>query len=176
MQIFYNTVSFHMDKSKDVRTTLYYLRRDDLYHTVKPYSLEFDSKMIARSNFKTHKAKDVLIEDVRGKEHEFSFNKHGWAIVEMQSAMTYNDFGYQDRVDEIYCQELSLMLLDYLKPMNISGVQIFDTTVSPTVSLIQSFTKSNTPWQIRRRHLSFPFLPVDPTVQNQPAVRVHVGM
>ena len=118
-----------MTSTKDIRATLYYLRRDDLWETVKPYSLEFETDEIPRSNFKTQKVEDVPIEDVRGKEHKFSFSKTGWAVLEMKSAMTYEDFQDSNKIDNIYCHELSLLILEYMKPMKASSVQIFDTTV-----------------------------------------------
>jgi len=118
-----------MTSTKDIRATLYYLRRDDLWETVKPYSLEFETDEIPRSNFKTQKVEDVPIEDVRGKEHKFSFSKTGWAVLEMKSAMTYEDFQDSNKIDNIYCHELSLLILEYMKPMIASSVKIFDTTV-----------------------------------------------
>jgi hypothetical protein len=118
-----------MASTKDILATLYYLRRDNLWQYVKPYSLEFETDEIPRSNFKTQKVEDIPIEDVRGKEDKFSFSKKGWAVLEMESAMTYEDFQDSDKIDNIYCHELSLLILEYMKPMMASSVQIFDTAV-----------------------------------------------
>jgi hypothetical protein len=113
---------------QDLRATLYFLRKDDLYGRVKPYSLEYTRDDINQSNLKTDKVKDLLVKDLRGVEHEFTFEKNGFAVLEMDSAMSYENFDDPVKVENVYCQELGKCLLKY---MQATSVQIFDTTVRP---------------------------------------------
>jgi hypothetical protein len=116
-----------MQKNRDLKATAYFLARDDLYRTVKPYYLEYLSDIVPRSNLKTHKIDDLLIRDLRGREHEFTFEENGFTILEMHSSMSYEDFDDKDKVENIYCEELGATLLEYT---GATSVQIFDTTVS----------------------------------------------
>jgi hypothetical protein len=115
-----------MAQPKDLHATMYFLRRDKIYGTVKSYNLEFTSEELPISNLKTHKVEDLLIKDLRGIEHEFTFDTSGFAVLDLQSTMTYEDFNDPDKIENIYCQELGACLLRY---MRATCVQVFDAQV-----------------------------------------------
>ena len=117
-----------MTAPKDVLATLYYLANDTVYETEKPYTLEYYSRTIPKSNIRTRTVNDVCIKDLRGKEHEYTFDRNGFAIFEMHSAMCYEDFEDDDKVQSIYCEELGACVLNYLKA---SSIQMFDYAVGP---------------------------------------------
>ncbi len=115
-----------MTASQDIHATMYFLRRDDIYRKVKSYNLEYASEDIPISNLKTHKVENLFIKDLRGIEHEFTFNENGFAVLDLQSSMSYEDFNDPDKIERIYCRELGSCLLRY---MQATWVQVFDAQV-----------------------------------------------
>ena len=115
----------------DVQARLRFLKRAEIYKTEKPWGLNYDFDNwptgVARGNFVREDVENIWIHDLRGKEHQFTFKRHGFAVVEMDSSMTYEDFSIPKKVEEIYCAELSSCLLEYL---GATHIQIFDTQVS----------------------------------------------
>ena len=117
-----------MTAPKDVSATIYFLQRDEAWQKVKSYNLEFESEVVASSNIKTQKVDDISVKDLRGIEHGFTFHRNGFAIIEVESTMTYEDFNDLDKIERIYCQEVGQCLLQY---MQAASVQIFDVQVTP---------------------------------------------
>lgn len=119
-----------MTNSRDLLATLYFLRRDELYRKVKPYNLEFPSDDLPISNLKTHKVDRLPVKDLRGIEHAFTFDRNGFAVLNLKSAMTYEDFDDPEKVENTYCQELGVCLLQY---MHATAVQVFDAQVAKII-------------------------------------------
>ncbi|KAI1321119.1 hypothetical protein F5Y16DRAFT_405330 [Xylariaceae sp. FL0255] len=134
----------------DLNATLYFLRRDELFKTVKPYSLDFDTEDVPRSNLKSHKVPDLLIKDMR--ESNYRFEDNGIEMIKYDERMQYEDWFDQKKIEDIYCEDIGRVLM---KRLGCSSVQVFDALV-------------------RKRHPSFPDSYMDPTIQFQPAVRAHV--
>lgn len=114
------------EEAQDVQAQIYFLKRDQMYEVEKSYSLEFDTMLFAPSNIKTHVVSDLPIKDIRGMEDEFSFEKNGFAVLELNSKMTYEDFDDIDKIKKVYSPEVAAALLHY---MGASGVQVFDAQV-----------------------------------------------
>ena len=126
--------------SSDIHARLRFMKRAEIYKTEKPWGLNygFDNwpTGIARGNFVREDVENILIHDLRGREKQFTFKRHGFAVVEMHSSMTYEDFSSPKKVEEIYCAELGSCLLEYL---GATHVQIFDAQVSflsPTTNIL----------------------------------------
>ena len=117
--------------SLDVQARLRFLKKAEIYTTEKPWGLNYDfddwPTGVARGNFVRDDVENIWINDLRGEEHQFAFKRHGFAVVEMHSSMTYEDFDSPKKVEETYCAELSSCLLEYL---GATHIQIFDTQVS----------------------------------------------
>ena len=118
----------------DTYSSIHFLERSELYNLEKPWGLHYsymDWPMgVDRGNFICDE-RNVTIEDLRGQEHRFTFDKHGFAVIEMESSMSYEDFSDPDVIREVYCKELNSCLIDYL---GASTVQIFDTQASSLTS------------------------------------------
>lgn len=110
----------------DVRAETLFLARDELYATEKLYCLQEPSGVLPRTNVKPDKINDLLIRDLRGKEHEYTFNEQGFAVMEMESALSYEEFSDPQRVEDIYLEELGTCLLRYFKG---DSIQFFDRVV-----------------------------------------------
>jgi len=112
---------------KDTQATLYFLRRDELFKTEKPYSLDFDTEDVPRSNLKAHKVPDVPIKDIRATGTRYNFEKNGIEMLKYEDRMEYEDWFDQKKIEDIYCEDLGHALI---KRLGCSSVQIFDTAVS----------------------------------------------
>jgi hypothetical protein len=137
-----------------IETSMHFLQRSDLYSTVKPYSLRFEPpEGFERSNIKLERREDLKIEDARPVIHNFSLDKQGFKIVNMDSKMTYEDFEDDAKIVDIYLSEI----VDTLQKLfGASHVQIFEHTV-------------------RKRHHEFPIATGEPYRWNQPTSMAHVG-
>jgi hypothetical protein len=114
--------------SQDIEATMYFMARDPIYRSVKPYFLQyFTSDGTPRNNVIQQEAR-VQINDIRGKEHMFNFTNSGFAILELDSKMSYDDFSDTEKIEEVYCEELSQCLLSYL---HAESVHFFDRVVRP---------------------------------------------
>lgn len=117
-----------MTAPRDVSATIYFLQRNQAWKYIKSYNLEFESEIVASSNIKTQKVEGISVKDLRGIEHLFTFHRNGFAILEAESTMVYEDFSDLDKIERIYCQEVGQCLLQYMRAVS---VQIFDVQVTP---------------------------------------------
>lgn len=133
-----------------------FIKRLGLYKTIKPYSIAIEieswSGNVPRSNFQQDSV-DVSVEDIRGREDQFTFDQNGFALLEFNSSMMYEDFEDTRKLEDLYAQELGACLLQYFEA---KSVRVFSILV-------------------RRRHPEFPNIEVRRTAQAvQPASRVHI--
>jgi hypothetical protein len=111
----------------DVRTHAFFLPRDDLYDSVKPYILEDASNSIPRSNSHSQRVDNVLFRDLRGKEESITFATSGFGVLHHETSLSYNDFFNPELVYGVYCREIASCMLQYTGGCH---VQIFDVNVS----------------------------------------------
>ena len=124
-----------------ITTSMYFLKPQELYLTEKPYSLRFvPPEGFPRSNIALERHEDLHITDIRPKVNELSFEKHGFAVMPLETQMTYDDFDDEDKIVDVYLLEVANKLRDRL---GAKHVHIFEHTVSrPTSSTtINSRTK-----------------------------------
>jgi hypothetical protein len=108
-------------------TTIYYCTRHPLYKTIKPYLIDFEtSSSFPKTNI-IPEPHEVSIADIRGSESLFSFEESGFAVLEMQTQMKYEDFEDHSKIRSVYCAEIAACLLEYL---GADEVQVFDFAVS----------------------------------------------
>lgn len=99
-----------------------FMRRLELYKTTKPYSIAFEIESwtgdVPRSNFQQD-CVDITIEDIRGREGQFTFEKNGFALLDFSSSMTYEDFENTAKLENVYAQELGACLLQYFQATSV---------------------------------------------------------
>ncbi|CZT11149.1 uncharacterized protein RCO7_05576 [Rhynchosporium graminicola] len=140
------------DSRHILAATVYYCTRHRLYTTVKPYLIDYeDLSDFPRTNI-IPEPHTVSISDIRGLEAAFNFENNGFAVVQMESAMQYQDFDDLEKIRNVYCAEIASCLLQYFEAQE---VHIFD-------------------FAVRRRHPSYPFEVVGELPTLQPATQVHV--
>jgi len=141
----------------------------------KPYTVHYTvsgwAGNVPRTNLTDPKAEVVRIEDIRGQEAHFSFQENGFAVLEMDSTLPYEEFENRAKVEKVYCQELASILLRYF---DAQAVQFSDIEVSCHSHnyLRPALADSR---QIRRRHPDFPNVAMTKEVAEQPASIVHLG-
>ena len=131
-----------MTSQGDVFATIFFLQRNEVWQTTKSYNLAFESDTVPPSNIKTETLNNVLVRDLRGIEHNFTFERNGFAVLEVESAMTYKDFDDIDSIKEVYCREMGQCLLDYMQAVS---VQIFDVQVMLALQSV---------WQVAECHFN----------------------
>ena len=137
--------------AKVVQSNAYFLKRDELYEVEKPYSLRFAPlEGIPGANIKLENH-SIDIHDVRGSR-SLSFLKDGFAVLDFDSKMKYEDFDDEKTVREIFLLEVADMLKSFLGAQH---VQIFEHT-------------------IRKQHETFPISTGLPYRYNQPTSMAHV--
>ncbi|KAF5008550.1 hypothetical protein F66182_15640, partial [Fusarium sp. NRRL 66182] len=116
------------DSDTGIRSSFNFMKQVELYDDVKPYSIDNEIKRwaghVPRSNYQNSAVENVLVKDLRGREAEFTFEKNGFAIIEMESAMTYEDFDDPEKFSGIYLQEVAACLIQYF---DARSVHIFNT-------------------------------------------------
>ncbi|KAL9621735.1 MAG: hypothetical protein Q9160_003853 [Pyrenula sp. 1 TL-2023] len=100
-----------------------FLAKDPVYETTRVYDLDYESKQVPSNNLKTVVEPNVPVFDLRGAENSITFQNSGIAVLDLQTAMTYEDFAHEDRIMECYFQEVGQALLSYL---GAASIQIFD--------------------------------------------------
>lgn len=106
---------------------MHFLEDSDVFQLEKPYLLAFEPpEGISKSNMTLREHDDVLVEDIRGREHESIFGETGYAVLNFQSQMQYEDFDDEKKVNHIYLREVAENLKAFLGAMR---VQIYEHLV-----------------------------------------------
>jgi len=107
--------------------TIYYMHQHPLYQHVKPYLIDYelDDDDFPRTNI-IPEPHEVFIQNIRGLESSFNFEDNGFAVLELQSAMKYEDFADKTKISEVYLEEISSCLLKYF---GARAIHIFDFAV-----------------------------------------------
>lgn len=109
-------------------TSMHFLAPLDLYKNEKPYSLRFepDDTGLPKSNIKLERHDDIYIEDIRGREQEFSLSSDGFAIMNIHTSLTYAEFEEEPKITDVFLKEVADAVRDLTGAQH---VQIFEHTV-----------------------------------------------
>jgi hypothetical protein len=111
-----------------VRGSIHFLKRDALYDLEKPYTIRYAlPDGTPRTNSQHEERHGLLIRNIRPQLQRFSLESHGFTVVKMESAMTYQDFESEDRIINTYLAEVARKLRETLKARH---VQVYEHTVS----------------------------------------------
>jgi len=136
-------------------TSMYFLRRDELWQHIKPYELKFDPPdAFPKTNATPDKCDGIRVEDIRGREADFTIKENGFTVMRLDASVTLQDFQTLsgDDLAERYFKPLS----DALKRlMGAERVQIFD-------------------FQVRKSHPEFPISTGEPYDFQQPSTILHI--
>ena len=112
----------------DVVTELVFLRRESKHNTEKPYKLQYDpGEGLPRSNCINEATTDITIQDIRGRENQFTLEREGFAYRRMKSSLAPEEFYHEERVKKVYYQELQQFLM---KNLGAKRVEILEHGVN----------------------------------------------
>ena len=111
----------------DLHASIHFLAHREVYRIEKPYSLRYTGEeQVAQTNIELDKHDNIPIHDIRGREREFSLEKHGFTISKLSSRMLYRDFSDPEQVIAIYLHEIASHLK---KLLGARHVQIYEHLV-----------------------------------------------
>ena len=94
----------------DISTDIYFLQPLPQYTKEKPYTMRYvPNKSVPASNVFREK-RTVQVKDVRGRENQFSLDKNGFMVAQLDSKMKYSDFDSQETITSMYFSELRELL------------------------------------------------------------------
>ncbi|MCJ1333295.1 hypothetical protein MMC10_009989 [Thelotrema lepadinum] len=139
--------------SSCVETSMYFLNRDPLFVTEKPYMFRFDidTDEIPLTNTSFTKYSGMTVRDLRGQEHRFSIEKQGFAVLTLPREIRYEDYFDPNAVTE-YFRSLEQLLVEYLG-----------------ASKVEAFRHG-----IRKRHADFPVSTGKSYEYDQPTSMAHI--
>lgn len=93
---------------KDLSASIHFLAHSEVYRTEKFYLFRYTGEeQIAQTNIKLDKHDDIPSHDIRGREREFSLEKHGFTISKLSSRMLHRDCSDPEQVIGIYSHEVA---------------------------------------------------------------------
>lgn len=106
---------------------LWFLERNVIYDTEKVYELKYDPPQgLPKSNMKLEKKPAISIQDIRGNERNYSFERNGFTIMNIGNNMAIDEYEDEGKLKENYFPKLAFAVRDLLKA---DRVQIFDYVV-----------------------------------------------
>ena len=156
------------------RTTINFIQQDELYLEEKPYLLTYEAPQdFPRTNIKLDE-RVVAVEDVRGRENEFTINKNGFTIMQVNTKLSYEDFNDDALVKQVYLKEVAEALKSLL---GASRVQVFEHVVRKVNLQMFYYHRRYVlrVCQVRKRHPLFPISTGQPYLYNQPTSIAHIG-
>ncbi|KAK3373518.1 putative CmcJ-like methyltransferase [Lasiosphaeria ovina] len=85
-----------MDPTKplsSIQCNFYFLKRnDELYNVQRPYAFKFPpNNGCPMSNLVHHRVDGITVEDMRGRKKDFQFEKNGFAVLDVDTGLEYDD-------------------------------------------------------------------------------------
>jgi hypothetical protein len=109
---------------------LYYLDKNELYETTKPYNILYYLK----EDFPRHNLHNLrcitLVKNMRAHVPPVSLDTVGFELYRLNTKMESSDFYDDAKVEHIYCRELENYVL---KALGAKNVRALDFQVSKTV-------------------------------------------
>jgi hypothetical protein len=136
-----------------VESSIYFLERSELWKTEKPFVLDYVPEPPAVKSNASVADKPVVIEDIRGRESQFTYAENGFCLLPLDHGMEPADFDDDAKVRDVYLRNVG----DALKTtLRASRVQIYD-------------------YIVRKREAQFPLSTGKFYSHKQPSSIAHVG-
>ena len=92
-------------KESSIDAYMYFLKRDELWETEKPYGMRYYAEGIAQSNVRREKHK-IVLKDIRQLMIPPSIDVQGFSVMPLESRMAYEDFNDHSKIKSIYHQDI----------------------------------------------------------------------
>lgn len=128
------------------------MKRTSLHDVEKPYAFRYAVDGIKQTNMEMEKVDDITVVNIRGKEHMYSLEEHGFEILKLSEDPKYESFFNEAGLSR-YFEELELLLKSKFRA---SEVRVFRHG-------------------LRKRHPKFPVSTGESYEYDQPTSVAHVG-
>lgn len=97
--------------SKDVTTSLRFLKKTAAFEEEKPYAFRYDLEAmdVPQTNMEMEEIAGIKIKDMRGLEMQLTLERDGIEVLRLQSQLKYDDFYVAEKLP-IYFKELETLL------------------------------------------------------------------
>ncbi|KAK3985471.1 hypothetical protein QBC44DRAFT_353004 [Cladorrhinum sp. PSN332] len=103
--------------SKDELISLNYATRLPLYETEKPYQIVSDFPgSYQKTNIEFRRAEPEVVRDVRGREHIYALDSHGFQVIPHRSAV--RDWSDKQAIEHQYLPEIQELLSQHLEAVD----------------------------------------------------------
>ncbi|KAL1605447.1 hypothetical protein SLS60_004997 [Paraconiothyrium brasiliense] len=144
-------MSMSIEHDKAVRGSIYFLNLDDRYKKEKPYAFRYPVRGVEQTNMRMTPTEGIRIKDIRGRENDFTFDKDGFTVANVDHGVSYSDF-FTEQGLKSYFKVMECMLQSLL---GAEKVHIFRHG-------------------IRKRHVEFPVSTGQPYEYDQPTSVAHI--
>ncbi|KAK5995288.1 Fe(II)/2-oxoglutarate-dependent dioxygenase nvfI-like protein [Cladobotryum mycophilum] len=136
-----------------IASSMYYLDRAHLQHVEKPYSMRYlPEEDIPQTNYMKVKH-PILVKSMREPgAGPFHIDECGFQIIDLHSSLTYDEFWDNERVQQVYVEEVKEALK---RELGAKYVHVLD-------------------YAVRRRHESFPVSTGEEYQYDQPTALAHI--
>lgn len=110
-----------------VNSSVYFLERSELWESEKPFLFDYAPEPPALKSNATVEREDITVEDTRGRESDFTYEKNGFFLLQHDFSMEATDFDDDKKVKEVYLRQVGDLVKEAL---GASRVQIYDYIVS----------------------------------------------
>ena len=136
--------------SRNIQSAIHFLRENPCFKEEKPYAFRFDleSAGVPQSNMEMREVKPISITDMRGFEHNFSLEANGFAVLGLDSKLSYSDYHDAEKL-KVYFHELEELLKAYLGAREVKVFRhgVCQYSIKQSVSLIQKMVATKArPW------------------------------
>nr|POE75759.1 hypothetical protein CFP56_67778 [Quercus suber] len=137
-----------------VTSPMYFIAPQQKTSSEKAYQLKYDPPDGFPPTNIVSDEYSPTIEDVRGQENHFSVDRNGFAILEIEDRLSYNDYGDETKIRQTYFPHVAEAVK---KLLGAARVQIFEHVV-------------------RKRHAGFPIATGQTYEFNQPTTAAHIDV
>ena len=110
----------------DVEAFIHFLSRDDIYKTVKPYTLRYKPPGSLPISNIVRQEERIYIRNMRCHLHSLKYDACGFQIANLDTKMTYHDFSDPNKIDKTHRPEIEDCVKHCLRA---SSVQVLDYVV-----------------------------------------------
>ena len=124
------------------KSSVYFLERNSLYLSEKPYSLRFEftaAVPLPRTNV-LREPHDIALYDLRPCKVDFRIDKQGFAVVDLSSVLRYEDYSNNDKVKDVYYKEAEAAISNLLPKSK--WARVIEHTASSVIPLYAHFDLS----------------------------------
>jgi len=131
------------------KASVYFFKPEEKFNHEKPYGFHVVPRTtnIAQTNIECEKIHGVSVTDMRGHEKDFSLERNGFAHLDVNTDLTYED--YHDSVKvQIYFRQMEAILKDHLKADQVKvfryGIRKRDPTYPAATGKAYEFEQPTT--------------------------------